>query len=483
MNEYSIYEDIGKRTGGDVTIGVTGPVRTGKSTLIKRFMETLVLPNVTDDGMRERTLDSLPQSASGRTVMTTEPKFIPEEAVGILVGKVALRVRMVDCVGYIVDEALGQLEDGSPRMVQTPWADAPMPFREAAELGTRKVIKEHSTIGLLVSTDGSFGDIPRESYAKAEEEVAAELRAAGRPFAVILNSARPSDPAAVSLALHLENKYGAPVALVNCQQLNAEDIKRILELVLHEFPVRSVSFRTPAWMDVLPPEHPLREALLSAARTVGDAVCKMGDVEKRLPALSFPPEIAGVETVSMGAGDGSVILRILPQSGLFFRTVSDLVGTPVEDEAALLPLLCHLSETSKAYDRVRNALQAAEETGYGIVMPTVDQLKLGEPQIVKQAGGYGVKLHASAQSIHMIHPVVGTETQTQELIQDLLQQFSQDPEKLWESKMFGKSLYELVNEGLHAKLAHMPEESRTRLAQTLERIINEGSGGLICILL
>lgn len=491
MNENSIYKDIAQRTGGDIYIGVTGPVRTGKSTFIKRFMEELVLPAIEDPDKEGRTRDELPQSASGRTVMTTEPKFIPEEAVTISVGKTSLRVKMIDCVGYLVSEALGQTENGEMRMVHTPWADAPMPFKEAAEMGTRKVIREHSSIGLVVTADGSFGEISRESYAAAEARVLEEVKAAGRPYAIILNSARPQDPGAVSLALSLENKYKAPVALVNCQQLDGEDIRRILELILEEFPVREITFRIPLWVEPLPPEHPVRAALGKATRDLGDAIAKMGDIPRALETTPLPPQVKEVTVVRVNAGNGKAEFALHPAEGLYYETVSDLLGREVKNEGALLSVLKGLAETAKAYERVREALDSAEETGYGIVMPTVEELHLDEPKIVKQSGGYGVKLHASARSIHMIkaqieteiHPVVGTELQTEELVQNLLQQFSEDPERLWESNMFGKSLYSLINEGLHAKLSHMPEESRLRLAQTLERIINEGSGGLICILL
>ena len=491
MNENSIYQDIAQRTGGDIYIGVTGPVRTGKSTFIKRFMEEVVLPGMEDENAKERTKDELPQSASGRTVMTTEPKFIPEEAVSVSVGKTSLRVKLIDCVGYLVPQALGQTEEGEPRMVQTPWADTPMPFAEAAELGTRKVIREHSTIGLVVTTDGSFGDIPREGYEKTEERVLAEIKAAGKPHAIILNSATPSDPGTISLALSLENKYKTPVALVNCLQLDAEDIKRILGLVLEEFPVRELRFEMPAWIRHLPEEHKIRASLFSFIRDLCDKITKMGHIEKAVEEYPLPPEVAAVSTVSIRAGCGKARLRIKEAEGLYYETVSEYLGREVKNGADLLPILAHLAQTERAYKRVEEALRAAEETGYGIVMPTAEELHLDEPKIVKQQGGYGVKLHASARSIHMIkaqieteiHPVVGTETQTEELVQNLLRQFSEEPEKIWESKMFGTSLYELVMEGLHAKLAHMPEDSRMRLAAALERIINEGSGGLICILL
>lgn len=492
MTYASLYHDIAMRTGGDIYIGVVGPVRTGKSTFIKRFMETTVLPVIADDYDRQRAKDEMPQSATGKTVMTTEPKFVPDEAVAVtLEDKTNIRVRMVDCVGYIVPEALGQNEDGAPRMVHTPWSKEPLPFREAAELGTRKVISEHSTVAMMVTTDGSIGEIPRDSYVDAEEKVIAELEKAGVPYAVILNSAHPEAKEAVALAYELENKYNAPVALVNCQLLDAEDIQHILELLLHEFPITELFFRLPDFYASLPEGHWLRQTTEETVRHLSDSISKVGDIKKAAEAFPGNEAIAGISPLAVHADNGVAELEVRLADGLYYRIISEMTGCDIGNDAALFRLLREYAETAHAYAHLKEALESVEEKGYGIVMPGADELHLEEPRIVRQAGGYGVRLRASATSIHMIrakieteiNPVVGTEAQSEELVQHLLDEFREDPEKIWQSNLFGKSLYELVGEGLHAKLAHMPEESRTKLAQTLERIINEGSGGLICILL
>ena len=492
MAEHSIYRDIAERTGGDIYIGVVGPVRTGKSTFIKRFMEALVLPNMDDGYSRDRARDEMPQSAAGKTVMTTEPKFVPDEAVTIhMDDSASLRVKMIDCVGYIVSEALGTIEDGQPRMVNTPWRDEPMPFVEAAEMGTEKVIKEHSTIGMLITSDGTIGEISRASYVPAEERIVAELKEIGKPFAIILNSADPSSETAVALAYELEGKYGVPVALVSCIDLDAEDIRHILELVLHEFPVTELRFCMPAWMNALESEHRIKQSVEQAVRVCGDRVRKAGDIKNAFGDLANHEYISSyrLEEVDMGTGKARIRLSFAPD--LYYEVLSELSGFEIEDETALIALLKGLSDSKAKYDRVAEALAMAEEKGYGIVMPTISDLRLEEPEIVKQSGGYGVRLSASAQSIHMIRanieteisPIVGTEQQSEELVKYMLKEFEEDPGRIWESNVFGKSLYELVGEGLHNKLDHMPEESRTKLSETLERIINEGSGGLICIIL
>ncbi len=492
MASTSLYHDIAARTGGDIYIGVVGPVRTGKSTFIKRFMETTVLPVIKDERDYNRAKDEMPQSASGKTVMTTEPKFVPDEAVCVTLDNgTHMRVRLVDSVGYIVPAALGQEEEGAPRMVHTPWSDDPLPFAEAAELGTKKVITEHATIAMLVTTDGSFGEIPREDYINAEERVAAELAASSVPYAIILNSDTPEKEETVALAYALEKKYGAPVALVNCKRLDAEDMSHIFTLLLAEFPLTELSFRLPPWFSVLSAEHPLRTAFLDAVRHVADGCVKLGDVKKCVEA--FPPSetVEGISLLSLHPENGKAVLSVEASEELTYRVMSELAGEEIADEPSLFRLLGKLAETARAYARLKEALDAVEEKGYGIVMPDREELRLEEPKIVKQAGGYGVKLRASARSIHMIKaqieteisPMVGTEAETEELVRNLLSDFDADPHALWSSKLFGKSLYELVADGLHAKLAHMPEEARLKLSETLVRIINEGSNGLICILL
>lgn len=492
MTGANVYKDIAERTGNTFYLGVIGPVRTGKSTFIKKFMESLVIPNIQNEHERERAKDEMPQSAAGKTVMTAEPKFVPDEAVEITLGdNASMKVKMVDCVGYIVPEAIGHIEDGHPRMVHTPWQAEPMPFTEAAEFGTRKVIREHSTVGMMVTTDGTIGEIGRSSYVDAEERVVRELKEAGKPFAIILNSADPSNDSSVKLALELEEKYGAPVALVNCMRLDGDDIRHILELVLMEFPVREINVKLPEWVRALEPSHKLREALEGFALERAARVTKIGDIN----SMVVPPydteylKNASVDSIDLGNGTASVSFEL--PDGLYYKTISELVGLDIANEEKLITLLRELSAMKEKYDRVSAALDEVNEKGYGIVMPEVSDLKLEEPEIVKQAGGYGVRLRASAPSIHMIKagieteisPVVGTEQQSEELVKYMLKEFEEDPGKIWESNMFGKSLYQLVNEGLHSKLGHMPEDARAKLSETLSRIINEGSGGLICIIL
>ena len=492
MTDTSIYKDIAERTGGDVYIGVVGPVRTGKSTFIKRFMESLVLPNISEGYNRDRARDELPQSASGKTVMTTEPKFIPDEAVEITpAGAGKLRVRMIDCVGYLIPEAMGVLEQGQPRLVMTPWSDEPVPFTEAAEKGTRKVICDHSTIGMVITSDGSIGEIPRESYIAAEERVIRELREIGKPFAVILNSARPSSESAIALGHELESKYGVPVALVSCLELDGEDIGHILEMVLNEFPVAEVNVVLPEWTQSLPESHPIRTSIVESVRLCASKVQKTGEIREAFELLQDNEYIKDASVSEIDMGTGTAVVDVTLNEGLFYETLGEMSGFDIAGEGDLLPLLCSLSEMKQKYDKVAEALNDAEERGYGIVMPEVSELKLEEPEIVRKQNGYGVKLSASAQSIHMIranieteiNPMVGSEQQSEELVKYLLHEFEESPASIWESNIFGKSLYELVNEGLHAKLEHMPDDARTKLSETLERIINEGSGGLICILL
>ena len=492
MPEHSIYQDIAERTGGDVYIGVVGPVRTGKSTFIKRFMEALVLPNIGEGYSRERARDEMPQSAAGKTVMTTEPKFIPDEAVAIQIDDCAsLRVKMIDCVGYIVPEALGTIENGQPRMVRTPWQEEPMPFVEAAEMGTHKVITEHATIGMLITTDGSIGDISRQSYVEAEERIVGELKALGKPFAMILNSVNPTSENAMNLAYELEEKYGVPVALVSCLELDAEDIRHILELVLYEFPVAEIALHLPEWTRALDAEHPVRSSLLQSIRRCADRVTRIGDVKEAFADLGENEFIKNAEINAIDLGTGKVRISLEPVDGLYYSVISELTGFEIEGEQELIALLRRLAVVQEEYNKIEGALRDAEQKGYGIVMPDIEDMTLEEPRIVKQAGGYGVKLRAGAQSIHMIRanisaevsPMVGSEQQSEDLVKYMLREFEEDPKKIWESHMFGKSLYELVNEGLHAKLAHMPEVSRAKIGDTLEKIINEGSNGLICIIL
>ncbi len=494
MADTEVYKDIAKRTSGAFYLGVIGPVRTGKSTFIKKFMEELVIPNIRDEHEKDRARDEIPQSAAGKTVMTTEPKFVPDEAVDItLSSNAVMKVKMVDCVGYIVPDAIGHIENGQPRMVHTPWKSEPMPFKEAAELGTRKVITEHSTVGMLVTTDGTIGEIGRESYVEAEERVVKELKAINKPFAIILNSAAPESKEAIKLAYDLEKKYEAPVALVNCLLLDGDDIKHILELVLSEFPIREVNASVPEWVNALDNNHSICTSLRDFVLERAARAEKIGQIKD---AFEYNEDnkndyIKDVQIEKIDLGKGSATVRLELVDGLYYQTISELCGFDISSEEKLIKLLCELSNMKKRYERISSALDDAEEKGYGIVMPDISDLHLEEPEIVKQAGGYGVRLRASAPSIHMIKagieteisPIVGTEQQSEELVKSMLREFEEDPTKIWESNMFGKTLYQLINEGLHSKLSHMPNDAREKLSETLGRIINEGSGGLICIIL
>ena len=485
MSDNSIYSDIAKRTGGDIYIGVVGPVRTGKSTFIHKFLDNVVIPNIEDEYDRQRTLDEMPQSASGKTIMTTEPKFVPDDSVRVVLDEdIEFRVKMVDCVGYLVDGAIGAEENGENRMVITPWSEEAMPFAEAAELGTSKVIGEHATIAMLVTTDGSIAGIPRESYIPAEERVAKELREFGKPCAIILNSANPESDYAHELAHELEEKYGAPVALVCCPELDGDDIREILALVLSEFPVREMTFTLPDWTEALPSDHHLKAGILESVRSFSEGVEKLGDIEKHLSSYDF-------ERVSVNAGDGTASFNIPVDDAEYYKTISELCGLEISNDKALLTTVKELAEIREKYVRIEDALHDVEEKGYGIVMPTIDELKLDEPTLVKQSNGYGVKVTAHADSIHMIKtgikadlcPVIGSEEQSEEVVKFLSGELEENPDKVWEYNMFGKSLYDMVSDGMNAKLSHMPDESREKLGETLGKIINEGSNGLICILL
>ncbi len=492
MAEYSIYQDIKERSGGDVYIGVVGPVRTGKSTFIKKFMDLLVLPNMENTYQAERTRDELPQSAQGRTIMTTEPKFIPNEAVEINLGDNArMNVRMIDCVGYIVDGCMGYAEEDEPRMVTTPWSSEPIPFYEAAETGTKKVICDHSTIGLVVTTDGSITEIERESYVQAENRVISELKEINKPFVVLLNSANPRSNACESLRRELEARHGVPVVAVNCQELCQADINDIIETVLFEFPLQEVKIKLPGWVMQLGDSHWLTEKIGGAIRSEIDGMEKIRSVRGLCQRLAEYDFIRSSDIEGIDLGQGNAVLELTAPENLFYSILGEESGFKIADEEALIRLIRELAATKKEYDKVAYALHQVKECGYGIVSPTTEELTLEEPKIVKQGGRYGVKLKASAPSIHLIRaniqaevsPIVGTEKQSQELVHYLLDEFQTDPTKIWESNIFGKSLYELVNEGVNNKLAKMPDEARAKLATTLERIINEGSGGLICIIL
>lgn len=491
MDTGKLYKDIASRTGGDIYIGVVGPVRSGKSTFIKKFMEQMVLPQIANPAVKARAKDELPQSAAGRTIMTTEPKFIPETAVTVeLEGGGSFKTRLIDCVGYMVEGAMGHEEDDHPRMVKSPWFEQEIPFDLAAETGTRRVIREHSTIGLVITTDGSISDIPRAQYEPAEERVVAELDEIHKPFVILLNCVAPAAPESLALAAALEEKYGHTVLPVSCVDLDAEGMGRILQGVLYEFGVREIAFSMPRWITMLDPGHWLQEAVYTAVQQFAAGVTQMKDVAKSAAAIECE-YLKASRIQSLELATGCVQMELELQPDIFYRVLGETTGLEICDEASLMPCIINLAKAKREYEKVRGALEQVEATGYGIVMPTIGELHLEEPEIVRQGGRYGVRLRASAPSIHLlkatinteISPIVGSERQSEELVMSLLQDFEQDPIRIWESNIFGKSLHELVNEGLQNKLLHMPQEARARLQETLERVINEGCSGLICIIL
>ncbi len=492
MNEHSIYEDIALRTDGDIYLGVVGPVRTGKSTFIKRFMETLVIPNIENVYMRERARDELPQSGSGRTIMTAEPKFVPEDAVDVTMdGGATFSVRLIDCVGYMVQGAIGQFENDVERMVTTPWFDHDIPLTEAAELGTRKVIAEHSTIGLVITTDGTITDIERPNYAEPEARVIRELKEIGKPFLIIVNSANPTGEQAEQVRRELAERYGVTCLVKNCMTLDKDDVTSIIKSVLYEFPLFEVGIYLPSWVNALPMDHGIKSELFSAIRKNLDPASKIRDVNAAVAGIaeSGSVSVSSVREMDLGRGVVSATLE-LPHE-LFYTTLSEQSGLDIKDDGDLFSLLSQLSKIKREYDRIDSALQDVRLRGYGIVMPSPEELRLEEPEIVRQGGRYGVRLKASAPSIHMImanietevSPAVGGEKSSEEIINFLLQEFEGNVGKIWESNIFGKSLYDIAGEGLSSKIKKMPEDTQAKLQETLQRIVNEGSGGLICIIL
>jgi len=489
---HNLYQDIAERTQGDVYIGVVGPVRTGKSTFIARFMEELVLPGIENAHVRLRAQDELPQSGSGKTIMTTQPAFVPGDAVEVVLpSQNRVRIRLIDSVGYLVDGALGTQEGEALRMVRTPWANGEIPFERAAELGTQKVIGEHSTIGLVITTDGSVTDLPRGSYVPAEKRVISELKSLQKPFAVVLNTKNPSSAATQGLRKSMEAEYGVPVAVMNVAQMEEEDIRGILEKILGQFPVSALCIQTPEWLGALDESHWLIESLVeSLAQGVPQALC-MGDTRTMMQILKGNEYVEDLLEKDIDHGSGKVVWQMNLQAGLFNQILAEQCGTEIRSDAHLLALLRELVAAKREYDRVESALRSVKETGYGLVSPLLEEMSLQEPEIMKQGGRFGVRLRASAPSLHMIRvdiqtevsPVVGTEQQSEEMIRYLMDGFEQDPQKLWGSNLFGKPLSELVREGLSNKLMHMPSDAQIKMQQTLEKIINEGSGGMVCILL
>jgi stage IV sporulation protein A len=492
LENFDIYKDIAERTQGDIYVGVVGPVRTGKSSFIKRFMDLMVIPNIENSYKKQRAKDELPQSSSGKSIHTTEPKFVPNEAVEIKLGEGAkFKVRMVDCVGYIVKGATGYTEGKDAKMVTTPWYDHEIPFEEAAELGTKKVINEHSTIGLVVTTDGSITDIAREDYTEAEERVISELKAINKPFIIILNSAHVNDPKTLSLKVELEAKYDVPVQVMDVLNMREEDIANVFQVVLKEFPVAEINIDIPEWIEKLDSKHWLKVDFFNVVKDMCKKIFKVRDIKRSLDEFREVEflDIADLSEMNMGTGTARVGLN--PKNGLFYRVLSEVCGYDVKGENELLSIMQDLHKAKVEYDKVESALRDVRETGYGLVAPLLSEMKLEEPEFVKQGNRCVVKLKASAPSLHFIKadieteisPIMGTEKQSEELMKSLLEQFENDKSKIWQSNMFGKPLEILVKEELQNKLYKMPEDVQGKIQRTLQKIINEGNGGLICIIL
>ncbi|MEW5932961.1 MAG: stage IV sporulation protein A [Bacillota bacterium] len=492
MEKFDILRDMAERTGGEVYIGGVGPVRSGKSTFIRRFMELLVLPHIEDPHDRERAVDALPQAGAGRLVMTTEPKFIPDDAVEVTLREnITMKVRMVDCPGYPIPGALGYEEDGLPRMVQTPWVEEPIPFPEAAELGTRKVVTEHSTLALVITTDGSIVDLPRSAYAEPEARLVSELKELGKPFLVVLNSTRPDDPATRELAGELEAAYDVSVVPVNAAAMDLDDIYLVMEQALYEFPVTEVTVKLPRWVEELGREHWLYRRFAETVEEVIPGVRRVRDVDTCITRLRESDLVADVNLESLELGTGRAALDLTAREELFYRVLEEMSGYGMEGKHDLVRAMKELVHAKREYDKVAEGLQELWQTGYGVVPPRFEDMKFDEPQLIRQGNRFGVRLRAAAPSIHMIRadvtteitPVIGTEKQSEELLRSLLVQFEDEPQKIWQAHLFGKSLEQLVREGMQSKLYRMPEHAQAKLQETLTRIVNEGTGGLICIIL
>ncbi|MCL2840120.1 MAG: stage IV sporulation protein A [Defluviitaleaceae bacterium] len=492
MDYHNLYKDISERTGGDIYIGVVGPVRTGKSTFIKRFMDLLVIPNIENNYSKERAKDELPQSAAGKTNMTTEPKFVPNEAIEIHMDDVAsFKVRMIDCVGYLVPGASGHLDGDMPRMVSTPWAEDKMPFAEAAEMGTRKVITDHSTIGIVITTDGSIAEIPREDYIEAEERVVRELKAINKPFVMLLNTQTPFSPDTDRLREELAERHSAPVIAINCAQLKIEDIHAVIEKVLYEFPVQEIRLNYPKWIETLPIDHWLKQSFIGAVKQMVSGVGKLREMRNHMNILEENEYVKKAFLEKIALGEGTAHIELSVDETLFYQILSETTGMDIAGEYQLISTIKILAEAKKEYDKIKYALEEVHRKGYGIVTPATDEMKLDPPVLVKHGAKYGVKIRASAPSIHLIRadietevsPLVGSEKQSEDLITYINQEMSEDPSKIWDLNMFGKSMHEMVRDGLQNKLFRMPEDAQMKFQDTLQRIINEGSGGLICIIL
>lgn len=491
MEKYEIYDDIKTRTNGDIYIGVVGPVRVGKSTFITQFMKKLVVPNITEKNSKDRTVDELPQSADGKTIMTTQPHFVPNEAVKIKVANADMKVRMIDCVGYLVSGVMGHIEDDKPRLVKTPWSEDEMPFEEAAELGTKKVMEEHSTIGLVVTTDGSVTEIPRANYIEAEERVIAEMQSTQKPFVIVLNSKNPASPETKKLASSLSEKYDVPVVPLNAQELKEGDVDKIFEKLLGEFPIKSIQVKMPKWLRALSYDNEIIGEIANEVKRLGSQVTKLSHMDKNQLAFTESESFDPITFSNIELGEGVVKFNVIPKEGLFYKVLSRECGYEIADDYELVGYMKELAVAKLEYDKFKNALEEVKQTGYGIVEPRKEDFELGEPEIIKQGSRFGVKLKASAPSLHIMRvdvetevtPLVGTEDQSQDLAKNLMEQFESEPETIWDTNILGRSLYSLIGDNINSKIVMMPAEAQRKMRKTLGRIVNEGKGGVICILL
>ena len=492
MEKFKIYDDIRVRTNGEIYVGVVGPVRVGKSTFITEFIKKLVVPNITGKYSKDRAIDELPQSADGKTIMTTQPKFVPNEAVKITVHDgVDLKVRLIDCVGYLVSGAMGHIENDAPRKVKTPWSDEEMPFEEAAEIGTQKVMKEHSTVGVVVTTDGSVTDIPRPNYVEAEERVVNEMKESGKPFVIALNCKSPNSNEAKKLATSLEEKYSVPVIALNAVELKESDIDKVFEKLLYEFPVTSIKVQMPRWLQALDFDDEIIQEIALEMKNFASGMNKLADVDKSRIAFTESDSFDPITFSSVEMNDGTVRFSVIPKEGLFYRVLSKECGFEIHDDYELMNYIKELAIAKLEYDKIKEALSQVRETGYGIVAPTESDFEIAEPELVRQGSKYGVKIKASAPSLHILRvdvatevtPLVGTEEQSKDLVSDMALQIQENPEAVWQTNILGKTLSELIGENINSKIIMMPADAQKKMRKTLGRIVNEGRGGIICILL